>query len=271
MRTKNPTRLKIVALLLGAALLLALGVTAYAVGLFGLKDLQVENGASSYVIAAGWSDTPEEQAAKEWQDFLLHARDNRPDINMQFSDTDLVSRVGSFSPEAKEKLNEILEQYGLRLPEQVLFVPGIEGLYSVCEQQDFLPVSAGAGDGYPISGTYYRGGSFNLSDAAIVGDKIVRFDILRSVKGYFTGAVGYMVNVDEMEEWTYTTSSGIETILNLGPTRGAAIIPLQNSFVYIHFRSGSESGYDVSFDLLTREDLESFVELIDFETLDSIT
>ena len=270
-RIVHMSKRRMITLTVAAVLILTLGTAAYAAGSFGLKDLQVGSGDSASVVVAGWSDTPEEQAAKEWQEYILHAQDNRPDIDMVFLDTDLVSQVGAFSPEAKERLTELLEQYELRLPEQVLNIPGIEGLYSVCGQHGFLPVSAGTGDGYPISGRYYRGGSFNLCDAAIVEGKTVRFDMTRSVKGYFTGAMGYMLNVDRMEEWIYTTSSGVETILNLGPTRASAIIPLENSFVYIHFRSGTEGGYDRSFDLLTKEIMEAFVESIDFDALDSIT
>ncbi len=262
---------RIITLALAAALLIALGVTAYAANLFGLKDLTVGQGRSASVIVAGWPDAPEEQAAKEWQNYRQHARHNVPDSGIIFSDTDLVSQCGAYSPEAKEKLADILRRYHLRLPEQILFVPGIEGLYSVCGNRGFLPESVGARDGYPISGNYFRGGSFTLDDAAKLGEKTVRFDMVRSVKGYFTGTVGFTLDTSGMEEWTYTTSSGTETILNLGPARAAAVIPLENSFVYIHFRSGSESGYDSGFDLLTKEDLEAFVELIDFEKLDAVS
>lgn len=262
---------RIISLALAAALILALGVGAYATGFFGLKNLQTGSGANASVIVAGWSDSPEEQAAKEWQEFKLHARNNLPELGITFSDTDLVSQVGAYSEEAKEKLNAILEKYGLRLPSQVLFVHGVEGLYDVCSQRGFLPEIADTNDGYPVSGQYFRGGSFTLADAAKLGEKTVRFDMTRSVKGYFTGVIGYSLDVDSMEEWTYTTSSGVETILNLGPARAAAIIPLDNSFVYIHFRSGSESGYDSSFDLLNKSDLEAFVESIDFSALDSLS
>ena len=276
-RSRSPERIgimskkRIITFALAAVLILALGAAAYATGFFGLKDLQTGSGANTSVIVAGWSDSPEEQAAKDWTEFKLHARHNLPDIGISFSNTDLVSQVGAFSPEAKEKLNLILEKYGLQLPEEVLLIHGVEGLYEVCGHRGCLPEIADTNDGYPVGGKYFRGGSFTLADAAKLGEKTVRFDMTRSVKGYFTGVVGYSLDVDNMEEWTYTTSSSVKTILNLGPARAAAIIPLENSFVYIHFRSGSETGYDSQFDLLTKSDLEAFVESIDFYVLDSFS
>ena len=261
---------RIITFALAAALILSLGVAAYAGRWFGLKELRTGVGSSTSVVVAGVPDSPEEQAAKEWQEYKLHARNNLPNVDLTFSDTDLVSQVGAHSPEAIEKLNELLRKYDLSLPEQILYIRGVEGLYSVCGLQDFLPETADTDDSYPVSGRYYRGGAFTVADVAKQGEKTVRFDMIRSVKGYFTGVVGFLLDVDGMEEWTYTTSAGIETTLALGPARAAAIIPLENSFVYIHFRSGSDSGYDKNFDLLTREDVEAFVDAIDFLTLDNI-
>ena len=264
-------RRRVLALAMAAALVLALGAVAWATGAFGLRDLHMGSGAGSSVIVAGWSDAPEEQAAKEWAEYTrAHIADNHLEPGEIPADTDLVRRVGAFSPEAQAELEALLQRYGLRLPEQVLYIKGAEGLYAVCGARGFLPETLDPDDGYPIGGRWYRGGSFTLSDAAMLGGKTVRFDMTRSVKGYFTGVVGYSLDLEGMEEWNYTTASGAELVLALGPSRAAAMIPLEHSFVYIHFRSGSESGYDRSFDLLTREDLEAFVESIDLDALDSI-
>lgn len=257
-------------LLVAAVFVLLLTATAFATGLLRIEDLRADSELESKgptVIGAGWPDSAEYQAEVEWQNYKWEHSDKIP--GPDFVDSDMYTHMGCFDEEDRAALDAVLERYQLRLPEDRTPLDGAEGLYARIGQAGFLPERAGE-DGYPFSGEYYRGGTFYVVDNALVGDKRIRYDLNRRVKGLFVRGPAYSLDTDGMEQWDYTTADGTPVLLALGRERAALVASLEKSFVYIHIRQGSETGYDSSFDTLTQADLEAFADSIDFAAMDSI-
>ena len=257
-------------LLVAAAFILLLTATAFATGVLRLDDLRADDALENNgptVIGAGWPESAEYRAEVEWENYTWEHSGKRPEAG--FVDSDIYTHMGCFDGEDRAALDDILARYGLTLPEDWCPIAGSEGLCARVGCTGLLPPRAGE-DGYPISGEYYRGGTFYVVDNAAVGDKSIRYDLTRRVKGCFVRGPAYGLDTEGMEQWDYTTADGTALLLALGPERAAVVAPLERSFVYVHIRQGSETGYDASMDPLTRQDLEAFAESIDFVALDSI-
>lgn len=283
--------------LLAAALcMVLLTATAFAAGIFKLGERQVETINASvpsdeYVAAVSTQetyDTPELPsvsaigvinsneylAAQEWESYVTASTEDGTNlldpVNFQ---ADGYSWAHAFSAEARDKLDTILEKYGLKLPSYEEDITH-KDLYDMTGEIDILPMNGDRIEGSAY-GRYFEGGALQIIDSADIRDGLsVNYDLYRSVKGWFSRDIQIVAELDTMEEWAYTTADGTVVILDLGSNQSVLMAELENSFVYIHIRSGSEntdpSRSSYGCPTVDKAALEAFADSIHFTVLDSI-
>jgi hypothetical protein len=87
------------------------------------------------------------------------------------------------------------------------------------------------------------------------------------VKGSFSEVTLNVGNVDEYEEWIYTTACGVDVQLSLGPSRCVMMADLPQSFVAVNLLGGANGDPIFMPDPVTRSDLEAFADMFDFSVL----
>lgn len=281
---KEHTRMKTItirrAVLLAAALALvaALSVIAYATDLFGIRDMKAEITAApeaELINITGYRGSKQYQASVEWQNYLEEADQNGTNPFPAEQTADRYWQYNAFSQEAKDRLDALLEKYGLRMCESREGVAGQEGLYASLGASGFLPASAGLQEIQP-GGTVIDGKSiYSFCDSADLSNgKNIPYDLFRIQADTFV-YTGFLVgDVEDFQEWTYTAKDGAEVTLCLGRIQSVLIAPLDNCFVFFNIRTGSANDDpnrgSYGRDALTKEDLEEFAGRIDFAALNNI-
>ena len=269
---------RIVTIALAAALILALGTVAYATGFFGLKDMRVEteiNVEEATVNTSGYIDSANYLANVEWQNYIRELLKTDKNTIPAGYKGDMYGAYNAFCTEAKDELHALLEKYELKMPSSYEDFKGVAGLYNLLGTVGFLPDYGDPGMS-PVSGKYYQGGSFQLTDTVKLenGEKL-SVDIFRYVNGFFIPGAMLVADPDEMEEWTYVCSDGTELVIDMGPTKSTMVAELDNSFVFIYIRSGTENNdseqHSYGATTVDKETLESLAESIDFAVLDKIS
>lgn len=285
----------LVAAVLCVALLTA---TAFAAGIFKLGERQVENAAAytptgeyvpavsdaetfdtpdlPTVSAIGFVNSNEYLAAQEWEAYVESSvadGTNLLDANPENFQADGYTWVHAFSPEARDTLNAILEKYDLQLPTYEEDITH-KDLYDMTGKTDALPPNGDRDENSPY-GRYFEGGALQIVDQADIHDGLtVNYDLYRSVKGWFSRDVRIFTELDTIEEWEYTTLDGTAVTLERGLNQSVLMAELENSFLYVHIRSGSEntdpSRSSYSCPTVDKSDLEAFADSINFTVLDSI-
>lgn len=239
------------------------------------------------VNIVGAYGSPEYKAAQEWSDWLASAEeDGRNEMfpkgfenmtpeeieerHLELDEKGIYSDMSAFSDEACEALDAIVEKHGLRLSEYFKSITWQE-LFDMANEPNLLPISTF------LSNTvnYWEGGALSLvSRATLENGKTVNYDVNRSAKGVFSGSTGLMAETNITEEWEYTTAGGTTVTLDLGANKSAIMADMENGFVYVNVRSGTENTDTMRDglgpDTLTREDLEELADAINFTALDRI-
>lgn len=288
-RGKANTRLLRRTLCLAAviALLLALGITAYAAGWFGLRDAVIgrfvvndgidQDYYAQFMSLQGYSDSPEFLALCEWQSFL----------ETYDSDGSILDAIGNSSTEFDEKyryyscytqemadeIDRICEKYGLSLITDARFFDSEEGFFEaagvgqVCTRQG----EGFENDFYP--GYVHNDGSFHFEgEASFTGSDAawpypIRYQFERSMKGSFSSTVLNIGDAADYEEWTYTTKNGVVLTLAQSSWKELILVDRESSFVVVNLFDVYVG--DAVYGELhkSREALEAFAELFDFSVI----
>ena len=264
-----------------AVLLIALGGTAIATDLFGLKSMKV---ADPYVTAApiiasateapvvrdvialqGFPESREYKANAEWMEFLagydidgsiLRRLGNAPTGLDKKYDLYLV-----YTADMAKKLDEITARYGLKLHSSMEDVTTQEELYESAKVDDFL-LNCDAVWGY-----VYDDGSFQIDGTSNYHGKCFEYQLGRYMKGSFSEVTLNVGNAEEYEEWLYTAKDGTEVQLSMGPQRCVLMADLPDAFIAINLLGGTE-GDDIFMPFpVTKTDLETFADLFIFSSL----
>lgn len=196
---------RIITFALAAALILALGITAYATGFFGLIDSQMGDTVVEYagvnpvsnviesreemaqglnrvpvrtISLQGWRGSPEYLANQEWQSFYDDYRLNNyygDEVPNPALKTDpwyeAHSRIyNAFTPALKNKVMEICEKYSLKPLDCCEEKTGVEYFHRYLGIDEVFNVDAFAGQEFQLEGAAYLGydaGSFLLQFAYI--------------------------------------------------------------------------------------------------------
>lgn len=256
-RSKNVKIKRLMIIAVAAALVLAMGAAAYASGFFALRDLSVERvpGDPSLVFnTSSYAGSTAYQAGVEWNKII---------------------EENIYKPEwsEEEALDELLKKYGLKLPKWKESVGSISEFYDFLGIEGFLP-EEGEDEIAPIGLTYYQGGCISGTATVLTeSGKNLNFDLYRYVDGYFIRSHSLIAETS-LEEWRYTRQDGAEVVIGIGPNKSFMCTELENSFVLIFIRSGSENSdpnkNSYYYPTVDRAELEAFAESIDFAVLDSL-
>ena len=252
--------------LMGSAIVYILSLEDMA---FGNKVQEYYDGSSQEVTLLslqGIQGTPGYEATKEWYDWLETYDvdgtiwDSHEAYGVDFGEE--YYAYGLYSQEMKEKLDEICQKYDLELLGRMRVDPDIEaGCNALQIQGIFRPGIQAESDFENIC--YYPTGSFEVEgyvqlqgyDRHIVSFKCHRKDA-------FTELYALLGTEGTYEEWTYTTSYGVNIlmVIDKGGVRDHAFM-MVDSEQYTYYFSIYE--FD-DMPLPDKEELEAYAEAFDF-------
>jgi len=260
-------------------LFLASTITAYAMNLFGLKDMILGNNSeviittpaedgttaettipSATISVQGYADSNEYKAMSEWSTFL----------DGYDQDGALLNEVGNgptgldekynlymvYTQEMADKLEEITAKYELELHTSMQVYSSREELFQMAGTGDFLETIHEVGGYIYEDGTFHYDGEANLSDG-----KTINYQFGNYKKGSFTDVTLNIGDTEDYDEWTYETAGGITVTIASSPYKSLLTADLENSFVNINILPELSSGE------ITADDLEAFADSIDFSML----
>ncbi len=275
-------------LLLAAVLAAGLSVAtaAYGTDFFGLwsvgvrdqeiySPIEVEEGVYvpgtevvDEVSMQGLMGSPEYQAAREWEDFygtydpdgaiLAEAEGYVPPPEYE--------AYICYSQEMLDRLDGLCGKYGLALlgPSTGAFEE--EDLFDHVETGNVCRGSREIGRHCFTWGYYYAGGSYLFEGRFVwteTDGRTADYQFNRAAKGYLSTLFLNVGDLDDYEQWEYTTADGVPLLLALGPSKGLIFADTEKSFVSVNVLGDWAMG---TFDL-SREDLEDMAEGFDFSAV----
>ena len=216
-----------------AVLLLGFGTAAYALGWFGLRDLSVGKDdhevtryrypdgepyqkmvESEILSLGGYTGTPEYEAFAEWDAYRRsYVEAHRDELtNEVTAPNGYYDTYFCCFPEMEEKLDEILEKYGLKPVENEQDFEGAS-LQDVCDAAGIGSILPDRADTVWEAGCYayvFDNGSFHLETSLYTGEEeLLDFSLNRAVYG---SLYPYGINIRDAErftEWQFTTEEGV--------------------------------------------------------------
>lgn len=277
---KSKSMKRIIGVAAAAALFLALGITAFAANLFGVRDLvfnRSEAPAASapsgtaaaekeqdLIVLQGYPDSNEYKASEEWNAFRTNYD----------TDGSIISEVGNspnefterypmylvYSREMADKLEEIIAKYGLVPHESMTVYNTAMELYEEAGTGNFMNSANASMGGY-----VYNDGTFHFDGNALLeSGKTIPYQFGRYVKGTFSDTYLNVGDADDYDEWQYATNCGQEVSLALGGSKALVIADLENSFVTINVLTGTAGNETFGSEGITADDLEAFADLFDY-------
>ncbi len=289
MKTKYKHRKSIAVLVAVFCLVLAFSVTAYAMNLFGLKDLVMQRtytttfsgnpsenaeGPSSKVTVAGdlislqgYPDSNEYKAVAEWTAFCdSYDQDGTLLAKVGNGPTGLDNRYSLYlvyTQEMADKLDEIVSKYKLQLHQTFIEINSAEDLLIKTGKGNFL------GTANTVQSSYmYEDGTFHIDGiAGLSNGRVIDYQFMNYKKGSFNEAILNIGNADDYDDWSYKTASGVTVSLSISPNKSLIILGLDDAFVTINVLAGTEAGFLDESGKITASDLEAFADTFDFSAL----
>ena len=216
--------------LIAAALaIVVLGGTAFATDLFGLRNL-----TSADVVSRSAADGSLSEGT--------------------------YSLYSVYSPEMGKELESIASSYGLRLH---TFRQDFYSENELCSLAGIPPFISNC---TAISGYIYEDGSFQ-GDGTNTAGRFYEYQFGRYRKGSFSEVTLNIGSAGDYEEWIYTTASGVDVQLSMGPDRCVMLADLPGSFVAVNLLGGTSGNSMFMPDPVTREDLQAFADMFDLSAL----
>lgn len=230
---------------------------------------------------AGLDGTPASKAAREWYDFL-EAYDPDSEIKRAVwgKEPDFGEEYygyGLYSQEMKEKLDEILTKYGLKLRGKQVEFKTSKLLFRALGMENVLNPDSEA-QMHIDHAAYYENGNLNVHfTMTIPGENGADSEKTRGYLYYrpkdcFIPDTAVLTEA-QWEEWNHTTPSGDKVLIIRSEDSGAAWIfcDMPNCTASLRLdiirRMYQEKENDVpvaKFDLMTKEQLEQIADAIDF-------
>jgi len=253
--------------LIAAALaVVILGGTAWAIDLFGLKSITVSDpyatpeAVGDVIALQGVPESAEFRANAQWMDYLT-ASDV---VSRSAADGSIIGEsyalYSVYTAEMAEQLENIASAYGLKLH------TSRQDFYSESELCSLAGVSPFISNCAAISGYVYEDGSFQ-GDGTNVDGRFYEYQIGRYRKGSFSEVTLNIGNAGDYDEWIYTTASGVDVQLSMGPDRCVLLADLPGSFVAVNLLGGTSGNSMFMPDPITKADLEAFADMFDFSSL----
>lgn len=280
MMTRKTARVKrLLVIAAAAAVFAALCLTAYATDFLGLQSFIINRGSepkeyydfkaptvepptvdnSDVLSLQGYAGTPESQAALEWLSFY-DSYDPGPLDNEPSELWDEYGLYPVYDRTMADKLEEILSKYGLKK-------------HSRMEILDYYPLSDAIGGDIYIgndhlrnAGYIYEDGSFHTDADYAPAEGAVAYQLVRCVKGSFTGTALYIGDGSEYSQWQYECQ-GHSLTMALKDDHALVMADLGECFVTLNVLSGSEEAFTEDYVTVDRAMLEKLCDNLDWGVL----
>ena len=277
-RRRPVKRVWLIAAVIGVMLLLVGCAVVYVLSLkdmaFGEEVQEYYDGSSqnrTLLSLQGVEGTPGYQASKEWYEWL---QTYDTDMTVYHSEEAFSEDFGDdyyaynlYSREMKDKVDEICAKYGLELLGKMYVDPDVEAACQALKIQGILRPGAQAETDWGNI-RYYANGSFKLEGhMTLTGEntpwpytQIVSFDCNR--KDAFSNLYESVGPVGSYEEWTYTTSDGVDVLMVIEKEQISGhsfMIVDRGPYVFLFSTYAFDDGHPMS-----KEGLEAFAEVFDF-------
>lgn len=273
-----------------AAMICALGATAVALNLFGLRDLAFPERTTlkipvpvftqdpegwevvdhydeeirvvDMITMQGYADTPEAKACVEWQQFWQAYTDTHSFGNEIYDEEGRYSCYSVFDDTMAAKFDEIVAKYGLELHKELTDIPGHEDWLMTIGSTFFGPGNTG------YWGYLYDDGTFSFEgEAEQVDYGILDYQFRYVRKGVFDEVALNAGNLADYTEWDYTTANGVALKLALGPQRSFIWAETGEGFLFVNVLTGFEGDDTFSSGPIGQAELEKLAEQFDFSLL----
>ena len=280
---KHNSKKKVVTVIIAAAVVSAMGISAYAAFKGGLEGVafgqptgttestdaemtrypELDPAKNQMISLQGYSDTDEYKASKEWREFednydkdwsICDAYDKECKRTKKDPFEEKYPGYGIYSQEMADKADELIKKYNLKLRGKMLDMDINEKVL----QEKFGDIWTGiVGAGY-----CYEDGTFSL-DADY---EKVSFQIRRVMKGSFDTVYLNVGEISSYEQWTYKTKCGVEVSIALNDRGGVVLANTPKGFVAINLcENWDEDGNPMP--PYTKAQIEDFVDHINFNNL----
>ncbi len=192
------------------------------------KTMVYETVSQQVLTFSGLKGTPNYEAAKEWYEFR-QSYDPDWSIYHEYKDADKLYRgTGEYSlyniytPDMKSKIDEITQKYGLKLKGAPVEAHNGEAMLTYLGMDSILlPDSKVSGNELHVF--YHDGGWFHTyMDMKLKDNPEWPFQFLFSLyytpKDCFDNTICELNDVDDWQEWNYTTASGDEVLVIRSPS-----------------------------------------------------
>ena len=229
---------------------------------------------------AGLSNTPAAKAAREWYEFT----DNYdPDLEIKKSVWGNIPDFGDkyygydlYTQEMKDKLNEILDKYDLKLRGKLIEFETPKRMLQAMDIESLLNPDTGAKLDIEFPYRYYENGVMYLNGVLTLpgenGDETVRVFLNYLPKDCFIPDTAVLTEA-QWEEWNYTTAGGDDVLILRAEESSSAwlLCDTGSSTTSISvdvLRDMSEEVIDgvpvVQYEMMSKELLERLADAIDF-------
>ena len=214
-----------------------------------------------------FSGSPNQQATKEWREYT-----DTFELDYFFSLPEEVGRAvpegysnyGCRTPEMMEKLDEIAENYSLKLMGESLYTNQdyVTILLDAVKIPELLHPQTYAEVRLESAGIY-QNGSFQLGVDIVLDESFdwpyyVMADLHYSIKGYFDPYTIRLRDLDTVQEWEYTLADGKTALLALDQETALILVEGEEGFFAMDFDS------QMGIDRLTPEMMERIADLFNF-------
>lgn len=224
------------------------------------------------ISLAGFADSPNYKAAKEWYDF---EESYDPDLTIRASMTEAEIApyreygYGCYTQEMVDKLNEICTKYGLQpqgrswtasTAADVFAAVGIDSIF-----RDDAEI-----DSY-LMGYYIADGSFHVEGDTFLTAQdspwtyTVEYQFSCNMKTTFSDISLNVGNVEDYEQWTHTLPDGTGVLLALSPDKALILAETEELFISVNIlnptvTNWSQGGAEITMDHAA---LEAFADIFD--------
>lgn len=211
----------------------------------------------------GVAESKNQQAAKEWYDFIQSYDQDRTLFNSSenFTKPAAYDAYWVYSQEMVDKADEICEKYGLKLEGQgaLLLTQAQDRLKEILGIDGILKKDAPVQSEY-VGGRFYECGNFNLDyRVTLEGKEPVRVAYSYADKAYFSSLYTVIEEPASAQEWNYTTADGTDLLLVKDVDYGYIFCDREDAFLYITLGGKMEEVPDI-----TREEMEQLAEVLDY-------
>lgn len=229
---------------------------------------------SDVISMQGFLDSPNYQAAKEWNTFLdNYDRDGtllEKSSYDEYQETMEYMAYFCYTQEMQDKIDEICEKYNLELlgpvylenyAIDVVKAVGIDNLFA-----EDANVHIQLSDGYYYGdGTFQLGGTTTLNYEGSPWIYPISYQYRCVMKTAFDGVGLTVGDIDSYDQWKHKLQDGTEVLLALGPQKALIIVDKEEYFVTVNILGAAVGDVMYGEQCLPKAGLEAFAETFTFD------